>query len=209
MFRYTEWYFDPVPRTPGTILSLSLLFFLRSSASSFSCHVGREASSVIAVWRLFSGEFWGGRREARFYSVCTHIQSNRIFAWKLPVLIRGEAGGRPESIYLWLYSPFCWILAAFSVSWFYTQSAGLGREISLSQAYYLQTEQHKHRIIAHNTDIHAWNGIRTHDPSVQVSEGSSCLDSAATLIGKARIFSTKLCLFPCKDILTDWCTRIG
>jgi hypothetical protein len=31
---------------------------------------------------------------------------------------------------------------------------------------------HKHRI---NTDINALSGIRTHDPSVQVSEDSSCL----------------------------------
>jgi hypothetical protein len=31
------------------------------------------------------------------------------------------------------------------------------------------------RINAHNTDIHALSGIRTHDPSVRASEDSSCL----------------------------------
>jgi hypothetical protein len=30
---------------------------------------------------------------------------------------------------------------------------------------YLHTGQHKHRINAHNTDIHALSGIRTHNPS--------------------------------------------
>jgi hypothetical protein len=64
----------------------------------------------------------------------------------------------------------------FSVSWSYTQSVGLlGRGISPSQDLYLHTEQHKHRINAHNTDIHASSEIRTHDPSVRASEDSSCL----------------------------------
>jgi hypothetical protein len=39
----------------------------------------------------------------------------------------------------------------------------------------LDTEQNKHRINAHNTDIHALSGILTHDPSVRASEDSSCL----------------------------------
>jgi hypothetical protein len=37
------------------------------------------------------------------------------------------------------------------------------------------TEQHKHRIKAHNTDIHAWSEIRTYDSSDRASEDSSCL----------------------------------
>jgi hypothetical protein len=35
--------------------------------------------------------------------------------------------------------------------------------------------QHKHWINAHNTDIHAFSGIRTHDPSIRASEDSSFL----------------------------------
>jgi hypothetical protein len=46
--------------------------------------------------------------------------------------------------------------------------------ISPSQGRYLHAGQHKHRINAH-TDIYAMSGIRTHDPSVRVSEDSSCL----------------------------------
>jgi hypothetical protein len=70
----------------------------------------------------------------------------------------------------------CWALAAFSVSWPYTRSVGLlGREIGPSQGLCLHTEQDKHRINAHNTDIHALSGIRTHDLSVRASEDSSCL----------------------------------
>jgi hypothetical protein len=70
----------------------------------------------------------------------------------------------------------CWALAAFSVSWSYTQSVGLlGRGISPSQGLYLHTEQKKYKIKAHNKDIHALSGIRTLDPSVRGSEDSSCL----------------------------------
>jgi hypothetical protein len=44
----------------------------------------------------------------------------------------------------------CWVLAAFSVSWSYTQSVGLfGSGNSPSQSPYLHTEQHRHRINAH------------------------------------------------------------
>jgi hypothetical protein len=71
---------------------------------------------------------------------------------------------------------FCWALAAFSVSSSYTQWIGLlGRGISPSQGLYLHTEQHKHRINVHCTDIHALSGIRTYDPSVRASADISCL----------------------------------
>jgi hypothetical protein len=72
----------------------------------------------------------------------------------------------------------CWALAAFSISWSYTQSVGLlGRCISPSHGLYLHvhTQQQKHRLNAHNTDIHALIGIRTHDLSVRTSEDCSCL----------------------------------
>jgi hypothetical protein len=70
----------------------------------------------------------------------------------------------------------CWALAAFSVSWSYAQSVGpLGRGISPSQGRYLHTGQHEPRMNAHNIDIHALSGIRTHDLSVRASEDSSCL----------------------------------
>jgi hypothetical protein len=76
---------------------------------------------------------------------------------------------------LLLYSPFSG-LGRFSVSWSYTQSVGLlGRGISQWQGRYLHTEQHKHRIKAHNTDNISSCGIRTHDLSVPASEDSSCL----------------------------------
>jgi hypothetical protein len=83
-------------------------------------------------------------------------------------------------IYYYFYyygsTALCWALAAFSVSWSYTQPVGLfGWGISPSQGLYLHTEQHKYRINAHNSDIHALSGIRTHDPNVITSEDSSCL----------------------------------
>jgi hypothetical protein len=67
-------------------------------------------------------------------------------------------------------------MAAFSVSLSYTQSVGLLRRgISPSQGRYLHTGQHKPRINAYNTGIHALSGIRTHDPSIRASEESLCL----------------------------------
>jgi hypothetical protein len=70
----------------------------------------------------------------------------------------------------------CCDLATFSDFWSYTLSVWfLGRGISLSQGLYLQAEQHKRRINAHNTDIHTSSGIRTQDPSFRMREDSSCL----------------------------------
>jgi hypothetical protein len=59
----------------------------------------------------------------------------------------------------------------------FTQTVGLlGRVISPSQSRYLHTGQHKHGIDAH-TGIHPFSGIRTRDPSVRASKGSSCFRS--------------------------------
>jgi hypothetical protein len=48
-------------------------------------------------------------------------------------------------------------------------------KISPSQGIYLHAEQHKHRINAYNTDIHALSGIRTHDSRDRASENFPCL----------------------------------
>jgi hypothetical protein len=78
--------------------------------------------------------------------------------------------------YYYCSTTLCWALAAFSVTWSYTHSVELlGRGISHFQGLYLYTEQHKYRINAHNTDIHALSGIRTHDPSFRANEDSSWL----------------------------------
>jgi hypothetical protein len=75
----------------------------------------------------------------------------------------------------WLYSPLLGHGLFFSFIILFTQTVGLlGWVISPSQGRYLHTRQHKHRINAH-TDIHALNGIWTHNPRVQASEKSSCL----------------------------------
>jgi hypothetical protein len=100
----------------------------------------------------------------------------------------------PRNYYYYYYgcTVLCWALAAFSVSWSYTQWVGLLRRgLSPWQGRHLRTEQHKHRINAHTADIHALSGIRTHGPSVWMS--------AATLIGrisklhmpKSRAFTTQ------------------
>jgi hypothetical protein len=58
----------------------------------------------------------------------------------------------------------------------YTQAVGLlGWGISPPQNRYLHIGQHKPTRNAHNTDIHAFSGIRTHDPSLRTGEDISCL----------------------------------
>jgi hypothetical protein len=72
---------------------------------------------------------------------------------------------------------------------FFTQTVGLlGRLISPSQGRYLYTGQHKHRTDAY-TDIHALNGIRTHEPSVRASEDSGRIYSSETnpFVGYTRL----------------------
>jgi hypothetical protein len=72
----------------------------------------------------------------------------------------------------------CWALARILISWSHTKSVGLlGRGISLSQGHYLHAGQHRHRLNAQNTDIHALNRIATHDPNVRSSKNSLCLIS--------------------------------
>jgi hypothetical protein len=80
--------------------------------------------------------------------------------------------GKESIIHQWLYSPLLCPGLFFSFL-IYTQTVGLlGRVISPSQGRYLHAEQPKHKINAY-TDIHALNGIRTHDPSVRARKGSS------------------------------------
>jgi hypothetical protein len=76
-------------------------------------------------------------------------------------------------IHQWLYSPLLGPDLFFSFVIIFTQTVGLlGRVISQSQGRYLKAEQHKHRINSY-TDIPAFSGIRTHDPSFRDSEDSS------------------------------------
>jgi hypothetical protein len=61
-------------------------------------------------------------------------------------------------IYLSMDLQSLWILAAFSVSWSFTQSVGhLGVGISPSQGRYLHTEQYKHRINAYRHPCLEWD----------------------------------------------------
>jgi hypothetical protein len=76
----------------------------------------------------------------------------------------------------------CWALAAFSVSWSFTQSVGLLRsEISPSQGRYIHTEQHKH-----NKRTQTPMPCVGFEPTIPASERAKtvdALDSAATVIG--------------------------
>jgi hypothetical protein len=94
--------------------------------------------------------------------------------WAIPPLPCTSSRHDAKLIYYGSIALF-WALAAFPVFFIlYTVGRTPWTRISPSQSRYLHTGQHKHRINAH-TNIHALSGIRTHDPSVQASEDSSCL----------------------------------
>jgi hypothetical protein len=62
------------------------------------------------------------------------------------------------SLSIYRSTALCWALAAFSVSWTYTQSVGLlGRLISPSQGLYPYIKQHKRRINAHRHPCLEWD----------------------------------------------------
>jgi hypothetical protein len=80
--------------------------------------------------------------------------------------------------YCYYYSSLalCRALAAFSVSWSYTQLVGLlGRGISPSQGLYLHIEQHKHKINAQQYRELCLVWDSNPRSSVRASEGSSFL----------------------------------
>jgi hypothetical protein len=80
-----------------------------------------------------------------------------------------------ENLFVWLYSPLLSLGSFFSFLIVHKVGRAPWTGISPPQGIYLHTEQHKHRINSHNTDIHALSGIRTHDPTVRASEDSSYL----------------------------------
>jgi hypothetical protein len=98
------------------------------------------------------------------------------------------------SIYLSIYgsTALCWTLAAFSVSWSFTQSVGLfGREIIPSQGRYLHTEQHKRRI---NTHIHPCLKRDSNQRSqcLRRRRQVHALDRVATVIGSSILVHRNL-----------------
>jgi hypothetical protein len=66
----------------------------------------------------------------------------------------------------------------------------LGRVISPSQGRYLNKGQHKQNKHINTPNIHALSGIRTHDPSVQANEDSSCLRPRGYCDRPADVFRT-------------------
>jgi hypothetical protein len=74
--------------------------------------------------------------------------------------------------FIMVLRPFVGPSPLFSFLILYTVFRTPWTGISLSQGRYLYTEENKHRINAHNTDIHALSGMRTHDPSVRANEDS-------------------------------------
>jgi hypothetical protein len=79
-----------------------------------------------------------------------------------------------EVLLLWLYGPLLGLGRFFSFLILYTagRTPWMGDQ---PVARPLPTYRKKYRINAHNTNIHALSGIRTHDRSVRANEDSSSL----------------------------------
>jgi hypothetical protein len=77
-----------------------------------------------------------------------------------------------------------------TVSWsFYTVGRTPWTGISPSQCRYLRTEQHKHRVDVHITDIHALRGFEPTIPAIEQAKTVDALDRAATVsVGTPDIF---------------------
>jgi hypothetical protein len=81
----------------------------------------------------------------------------------------------------------CWTLAAFSVSWSFTQSVGLlERGINPSLGRYLHTGQHKHRINAHRHPRLKWESkpSQAKIPVFERAKTVHTLDRVANVTGK-------------------------
>jgi hypothetical protein len=89
----------------------------------------------------------------------------------------------------------CWALAAFSVSWSYTQSIGLlGRGISTSQGLYLHTE---HKTETQNKWTHIQMAMPRvgFEPTIPVfgrAKTVYVLDRAATVVGRYEVLQSKI-----------------
>jgi hypothetical protein len=111
-----------------------------SSSTICARHLVRSTTSNLMIARLETG------RDVRLINATVIWRPLQIKP-SVPIYV---------SIYLWLCSPLL-VLAAFSVSWSYTQSVGLlGRGISPSQGRYLHTEQHKHKTSVHRYSCLDW-----------------------------------------------------
>jgi hypothetical protein len=67
----------------------------------------------------------------------------------------------------------------------------------------LPTQGNTNRINAHNTDIHVLSGIRTHDPSVRVSEDSSCFRPRGHCGQQCKSLATQLFTTMCENRIVN------
>jgi hypothetical protein len=101
-------------------------------------------------------------------------------------------------------------MAAFSVSWYFTQSVGLlGPEggIRMSHGHYLHIGQHQQIINVHRCP--ASSGIRTRDPSVWAGEDSSCLRPRRPCDCLRNVYDAKSWFCSIKFSSTTTATRNG
>jgi hypothetical protein len=108
-----------------------------------------------------------------------HQAKSGMFPWSISqyrtIELSNTKSPQLRLILLMALQPFFGPWTLFSFLIFYTVGRTPWTGDQPSQGLNLHIEQHKHRMNAHNTDIHAVSGIRTYDGSVRASEDSSCL----------------------------------
>jgi hypothetical protein len=162
----------------GAPLGVTSVFHWTVHVLGFSCAFV-VADSCMRVFLLYR------RRILLFHYILLHCQCQNVSdhfnvsRWEWNILMLIDAPSLHQCFFYYCYygcTAHLLDLGRFSVSWSHTPSVGLlGRGISPLQGLCLHTEQHKHRIKAHNTDIHALSGVRTHVPRVWAGEDGSCL----------------------------------
>jgi hypothetical protein len=158
---------------------ISPLYPLRVNKTLNKCSVTPTACFTLTTWWVL-----GKSREGLHYIISTYYVEKYIYISDVTSTEQMvDIINFPSLVFnafdmftvLLLYNPLLGI-GRFSVSWSYTPAAGLlGRGISPSQGLYLNIGQHKCKRNTYTPNIHALSGIRTHNPSVRVSEDSSCL----------------------------------
>jgi hypothetical protein len=167
-------------RTPSSTSSELLLHFALSPLACFP-------SELLYILQTVVRTPWTGGSallQARYLHKTTHTEKERwqtsmprvVFESTTPVFERAKTVHVLTAEPLWsppfihssmFLQPFVgpWPLFQFR-NLFYTTVGLLGRVVSPLQGRYLHTGQHKHTINSH-IGIHAFSGIRTHDPSLR------------------------------------------
>jgi hypothetical protein len=123
-----------------------------------------------------------------------HNETSILLYWRYtPLRILAPPWSSEASIFFWTFLLPLWNLGLISQFLdHFTDGRLLGRVISSSQGFYLNTGQHKHRINAytHQTSM-PYMGFEPTTPASERAKTVHALDRSATVTGEASITVSK------------------